>query len=159
MLFLTIIVINSLTQVFNIPSGHLITIVSSGRIGCLDSSGWGKALRLLATDAIITTTFSIMTIILKVFLRLVKDFSVFGALRRLKFNLLRTKKISVKNLFFGILICLGGGLITPETASIYFSDQRRKVKSGFDFWHNIFLDSLLPDVFLATILIGLGMDI
>ena len=45
-----------------------------------------------------------------------------------------------------------------KTTSIYLLDPKWKVKSGFGLRSNGFLDDLLLIVFLATILIGLGIN-
>ena len=48
--------------------------------------------------------------------------------------------------------------MAPWTANIHFLDLKQKVESGFGLDGNGFLNDLLLDVFLAIILIGLGMD-
>ena len=44
------------------------------------------------------------------------------------------------------------------TISIYLSDPIRKVMNGFGLYGNGPLNDILPNLFLATILIGLSMD-
>ena len=106
----------------------------------------------------IMTTFSIAPIVLMVFLSFIKSLGIFEAFRRLASRLLRPGKIPVKNFFLGVCVCLERRLMILWTANIYFSDSRLKVESGFSLHGDSFFDRLLVDVFLATILIGLGMD-
>ena len=93
-----------------------------------------------------------------IFLRPVRGFDIFGALRRLEFRLLKFEKISVKPLFFTAFVYLGGKSMAPWIANVYPSNSQRKVKSGFDLCRNVFLDGMPASVLLATILIDLGTD-
>ena len=93
-----------------------------------------------------------------VILRPVKGLGILKPLRKLGSRLLRPGKIPVKTLFFAMFVCFRKRLIALGIASIYFSDSGRKVKSGFSLCCNSFLNGLILDGFLATILIGLGTD-
>ena len=100
------------------------------------------------------TVFSIAPIFLIVFLRLVKDFVVFEALKRLRSRFLKPGKILVKTLFLVYLFVIRKD---QWLSNIHFLDLKEKVESNFGLHDHDVLDSLLPDVFLAIILIGLSM--
>ena len=48
--------------------------------------------------------------------------------------------------------------MAPGTANIYFTDPQKKVPGGLGLSLDRFLDCLVPDVFLTTLLLGLGTD-
>ena len=112
----------------------------------------------MSARTIIITAFFIAQIVLMIFLRPVRSLGVFEALLKLGSKPLRLKKILVKNLSFCALVRLKGGLIAPETASIHFLDQGQKIESGFGICSHGHLDDLLPNIFLAPILITLSTD-
>ena len=55
----------------------------------------------------------------------------------------------------GTFVQLKRGLMAPRTANIHFSDQERKVDSGFSLYSDSFLNSLLLNIFLTAILLSL----
>ena len=102
--------------------------------------------------------FSIVPIVLRIFLRLVWGLGVFGTLKRLKSRRLRPEKVLFKNFFVSAFVYLGGGLVTSKIANIYFSDLGRKIEGGFGLRGDNFLNGPLLGVFPAAILLSLGMD-
>ena len=157
---LVTMVIDDLTQVFVVLFWWLVAIlvVSSRRIDCIDPSGWSKVWKSWAIRATIMTTFSIMLIILMVLPRPVWGLGVLKTLKRLGFRLLQPEKVLIEDLFPSIFVRFEGGLIAAKTISIYFSDIRQKVESGFSLYSNDLLNDLFRDVLLRAILLDLGMD-
>ena len=90
--------------------------------------------------------FSIAFIISVVFSRPIWGLGILRALRTLKSKLLRPGRVPVENLLFVAFVRLGGGLIAPKTANIYFSNPRRKVKGGFGLRGNSFFNGLLTGI-------------
>ena len=99
-----------------------------------------------------------MFTIFVVFLRSLIGLNGLRWVRRQRFKLLKFERIPVKNLLFGAFIYLEKRLMALKATSIHFSDPGRKVGSDFSLRGNGFSDGLFLDVFLATILIGLGRD-
>ena len=157
--FLVTIVIGDLNQIFVLPLQWLVAvlIIPRRRIGRINPNGWREALRSWTVRAMITTTSSITSIVLMIFLRPVQSFGILGALKRLKSRLLRLEKVPFKDFFFGTFVRLKEGSIAPRTVNIYFSNPRRKIKGGFSFRGNGFLNGLLSSILSMAILLGLGM--
>ena len=78
--------------------------------------------------------------------------------RRHVFRLPRFREILVKKLLLDAFVYLRGGLMALKTISIHFLELERKDKSRFGLDGNGFLNGLLLNIFLATILISLGTD-
>ena len=158
MTLLIITITSDLTQIFVIFSRRPVTIVPSRKIGCIDLSRSGGALRPWTARVIITTAYFITLFIPIVFPRPVKGLGIFGILSRLGSRLLRLGKILFEYFFLSAFGCLQERSIALGIASIYFLDQRWKAESGFGLYGNGFFDNLLPDIFWITILIGLDTD-
>ena len=92
-----------------------------------------------------------------VLLRPVQGLGILEAMKRLRFRLVKSRKILVGNLLFDVFVRLRGGLMASKTVSIYFSDSERKVKGGFGLRGDGFLNGLLSNVLLTVILLSLGI--
>ena len=99
-----------------------------------------------------------MLIAFMVLPRLIQGFGVFETLKRLGSRLLRPGRIPVENFLFGLFVRLGGGLMAPKIASIYFLDLEWKVEGGFGFCSDGFLNDLFPGVLLTAILLSQSKD-
>ena len=155
MAFFVIVIISDLTQVFVIFFKWLVKSFPSRKIGCIDPKGWAGALRPWAA---IIMVFFIMFTLFVISSKSLEGVGILETVRKQGFKLLRSGRILVKNLLFGAFIYCEGRLMVSRAMSIYFSDPRQKVESEFGFCSNGFFNNFLSNVFLATILIGIGID-
>ena len=132
------------------------TIISSQSLGRVDPSGRGGALRLRAAKATIATILIMLTLLM-VLVRSLQSLSLLETMRRHGSCLLEAERKGalVPSMILGTFqdraMALGA-------ASIHLTDQQRKVQGGFGLSCDSLLDSLVPDVFLTTFLLGLGMN-
>ena len=69
------------------------------------------------------------------------------------------KAEAIEDFIAGVLFVLGiKRAMGLGAASIYFTDPRQKVESGFGLRNNSFLDALISDVLLTAVLLGLGIN-
>ena len=64
-------------------------------------------------------------------------------------------KASIAGVLFGLK---NGSAIALRATSIHFTDQGWKVEGGFGIRGNAFPDGLIPNIFLTTVLLDLGID-
>ena len=159
MSFLVIILTGDLTQVliFSLQWPVTITVVSRYSLTHVDTSNQGKVLRLEVTRN--TIGFSFTSTLYVVLARFLTGLSTLKTMERkgLCFLRLKTKKIGV--FIAGVLFRLGGGkAMALGAASIYLTDPKKKVKSGYSLCNDGFLDGLIPDVLLTIVLLDLSID-
>ena len=106
----------------------------------------------------ITTVLFIAFTLLVVSLRFLKRLNFFVIIKKKSSKLWKSERILVKNLFLNVFIYSKGGLRALRLTSIHFLDGQWKVESGFGLCDYGLFDDLLPSIFLATILIGLGIN-
>ena len=155
-----IIIIGDLTQVPVLPLQWpvVVLVFLNRKIACIDPNSWSRVWRSWAVKAIIITFYSITFIISRVLPRLIQGLNVLETLKRLESKLLKLRKVLIKNLFLSAFVRLKERLMAPRTASIYFSDLKRKVESSFGFCDNGLFNRLFLDILSMAILLSLGTD-
>ena len=155
MTFLVIVVTGGPAQVLIFSMCCLVaaTLILSQGLGCVNPSSQGRALRRGATGAVIATI-SIMPIFLLVPARSL-GLGRLRAMRRYGLCLLKAerKRASVPSVILG---SFRGRAVAPGAASIYHTDQQRKVQGGFGLRRDSLHNGLVPNVFLTTFLFVLA---